>query len=658
MDGVRGCSRVSYLAPLRLHFAGRFQAAISTVNNDPVHFESSTFRPEYQERQTGNTPDTFNGWFNPRGSGDWRLIECAVTSAWLPDGSEATGDPVLSAVVADSDRRAPAKLVDLDPEQQLVSTVWGLEVRIADATGEDLLRGHFEPVAFMDIWDRAQGTGEGGDIGAGAMYQSVLTGLEFGRIESSPFLGHLRDAATAGRLSIKFNVDGVNLDFRSPHFLMGRIVGTIGPAGADEPRHFVLGRQFLSPPMAGTGGFFTPAGVINCCVGAVDRASRRVFLDLGNALPTATPGGVCVDLGPLTLQALSAGQPPLAVGELPAATYTAPDWYARTAGVVTLPVDRPLTDDELDRVRTASLVITGTGAGGGAGAVIGEPPGGVFVRADQFVFRLDPGHEAVVPLHATRFGEPYPDAPVVVLRYNAQLQPFSPLGEAPAVATPEDAVRFPTRIVTDQRGRASLRIRAENPGTPRGYLDGQVYGLYPALEETLIAPAGPYPFNQWAFITLLVWSGFQADDPPTWWGSIHPILQQYANLYPVMNRLLDLGSYESVCDNLGLLELSFGLDPRDPNSMPVTRDLSTAKRNAVLRWLQDRGDDGRPRKGTPREPAPAPVAAITMPRLAADGALAPAMLPQQGGKASAASRRLIVQTALGGVPPRAGGADS
>jgi hypothetical protein len=92
--------------------------------------------------------------------------------------------------------------------------------------------------------------------------------------------------------------------------------------------------------------------------------------------------------------------------------------------------------------------------------------------------------------------------------------------------------------------------------------------------------------------------------------------------------------------------------------MPVTRDLSTAKRNAVLRWLQDRGDDGRPRKGTPREPAPAPVAAITMPRLAADGALAPAMLPQQGGKASAASRRLMVQTALGGVPPRAGGADS
>ena len=36
---------MSYLGALRLHFAGQFQAAVSTVNNDPTHFDNATFQP-------------------------------------------------------------------------------------------------------------------------------------------------------------------------------------------------------------------------------------------------------------------------------------------------------------------------------------------------------------------------------------------------------------------------------------------------------------------------------------------------------------------------------------------------------------------------------------------------------------------------------------
>jgi len=58
-----------------------------------------------------------NGWWNPRGSGDWRLRGCTVTSAFLRDGSPASAsDPVRAAAVADSAGTAPAKLVDLDSE--------------------------------------------------------------------------------------------------------------------------------------------------------------------------------------------------------------------------------------------------------------------------------------------------------------------------------------------------------------------------------------------------------------------------------------------------------------------------------------------------------------------------------------------------------------
>ena len=41
---------------------------------------------------------------------------------------------------------------------------------------------------------------------------------------------------------------------------------------------------------------------------------------------------------------------------------------------------------------------------------VSEAPDGRYVRADQFVFRLNPGDRAKVRLFATRFGQPYPEA--------------------------------------------------------------------------------------------------------------------------------------------------------------------------------------------------------------------------------------------------------
>ena len=690
---------MSYLNPLRLHFSGSFQAAVPTVNNDPRHYDNANFQPSFQEEAAGTEP---NGWFNPRGSGDWRLFDCAVTAAFLADGSPAgttastpagstastptgtiadsgtlNGDPVLSARVADTDGSAPAKIVDLDPEQQMVSMIFGLEVRIVSAAGATLLSGRFEPAAFTDIWDRGLGAepaGAGtngepaplpGDLAASAMYQSVLTGLEWGDISASPFLGQLRAATADGIASIKFNVDGINLDPASPRFLMGRIVGTIGPAVAGEPRHFVRGRQFMAAagrdPRA---SFFAPASGINFCAGVVDHATRRVYLDLGNALPTDGPGGPLRDLGDIMLclppapparpapaptptprsqsPAAPPSPPPTSrfprpIGTLPAADYAAPAWYATTAGIAAFPPGRPLTDDELAAAQTSPLTLYAPCAGVWTLA-IGEPANGLFVRADQFVFRLNPGDEADVDLYATRFGQPNAGAGVLVVPVPGQLQRG---GLAPPTATPADAIVFDSRLVTDETGRARLTIRAGDPGRPRGYIDGQVYALYPVLEETLgpvlgpvLGPghARPYPFNQWNYISVLAWSDFAPAEPPTWYGDIEPILRQYANLYPVMGDFLDLGDYDAVCARAGLLALAFGLDIADPNSMPVTRDLSRVKRAAIVRWLSEPGPNGKPVLGTPPgETAPASGNA--------DGPAAVSDGHWLGGKAAAAARR-------------------
>src|ERR1700722_13587183 len=405
---------MSYLGGLRLHFAGQFQANVSTVNNDPNHFNNAAFKPEYQLMQQG---DQLNGWFNPEGDAAFRLRGCRITAAFLPSAPVPASDLVFSCAVADSDGRVSAKLVDLDPEQQLVSQIWGLQVRIADSQGRTLLRGEYEPAAFLDIWDRATGAGSSGDVGAGATYQSVLGILQWGDVSASSFLSALKQAANTDTLSIKFNVDGINFDYQSPDFMCGRIVGTIGPAAAGEPHHMVVGRQFMAAaaPQTPDIHFLRPLGGINFCPAVVDAATSRLYLDLGNALSTTKPGGPMNDLGDLTVRVSGPGQPraPAPLGVIPAADYTRANWYETTAGVVVL----PLNANQLQGIAASPLEVSGA-----QGAIIREWSSGAFVRADQFVYRLSPGQSFDIPIHAMRWGQPFAGASVGFTVDPSQLQ--------------------------------------------------------------------------------------------------------------------------------------------------------------------------------------------------------------------------------------------
>jgi hypothetical protein len=600
---------MSYLAALRLHFSGRFQAAVSTVNNDPAHFDNATFKPEYQQPGSGQA----NGWWNPHGNADWRFIGCAVTAASYADGGSAdVDDPVLTMLVADSDRRAPAKLVDLDPDQQLVSTVWGLEVRVCDKQGATLVRGRFAPAAFTDVWFRAlRPDSARDDFMMCAAYQSVLTDLEWGDVSGSRLLSELREAATDGLLSMRFNVDGYNMTHGTPDFTLGRVVGTIGVGSASEPRHFVAGRQFmtvLSPRLF-------PAGSINFCTAVVDEARGRIILDLGNALPTTEPGGPPASLGQLTLGYLAgASANPTPIGTI---DYLAAGWYEKRAGVCEVPVDA----DRLAAIAGARLTLQFAGKD----AVL-ESPGGLYVRPDEFVHRLDPGDVADVLIVATRYGRPYAGAQIAATEDDSQVQ--SPVGAVSALSFPA------TLEPTGADGTATLPITASDPGNPRAYIDGQVYGVQTALADQ----AADYPADPWNFVSVLVFDTFVPDDPITWWGSLQPIFQQYANLYPVMALFLDLSDYDSVCENRELLLLAFGLDVTDPNSMPVTRDLSRAKRTAILSWLAAPGPDGKPLLGTP----PPPQAAVPRELVPAESPAPPREGAPRGGKTAALARRRAV----------------
>ncbi|MBV8203331.1 MAG: hypothetical protein JOZ15_22175, partial [Acidobacteria bacterium] len=318
---------MSYLDRPRLVFAGTFAADPSTVNNDPLNYDPARIRKD-------------PGW-NPNGTGQWKFLNCTVTAALQADGSAAAGDPILGAQVLGNPTGSPAKIVDLDPEQQMVSQIWGFTVQLAPASGSPLATGHFQVAAFTDIWFRAIDAGSGGDAPMGASYQSVLEPFAWGDVSASPFLRELRDASPRG-LSIKFNLDGINMQAGTPTFTQGRVVGTIGPLRAGEPHHLVAGRLLRSAPgtdasnppvvLQGT----PPSSPVFFAPVKVDDARAVALADLGNSLSTTTPGGpLNPALGSLQLAVLPAGKPPVLLGPV---AYEAADWNMTTAGIVELPL--------------------------------------------------------------------------------------------------------------------------------------------------------------------------------------------------------------------------------------------------------------------------------------------------------------------------------
>jgi hypothetical protein len=585
-----GNDLMSYLSALRLHFAGGFVAAPSTVNNDITHYNNADFKPEYQLPQD---PTNLNGWWNPTGDNRF-TVDCRATAAGYQDGSNAAPgtDPVLTFAVK-SINRPTAKIVDLDPQQQMVSMVFGMELSVGSATGGvPLLKGVFEPAPFTDIWQR--GTTGGNDERAGAMYQSVLHSLTWGDVSGSRFLSELKAVASDGLLSIKFNLDGYSMDSADPGFTKGRLVGTIGPTTNSEPRHFVVGRHMaprfndaIPIPVPS----IRPVQGINYCVAVVDEVQRKVRVDLGNAISTSPSAGDAANLGTLLLACNASSASPVVIDTI---EYRAAGWYPKTAGIVDLPVDRTLTDVELAAVLSQPLAIVRTPATGPPVVAAVEHSTGVHLRADLCVARMNPGDRFDVEMRASKFGKPLAAAQINLSAGPAF--PFDPATEPPT-GTPPTAVAFPATVICDASGRATATLTASDPGSPRGYIDGQVYRVNYQL-------SGIDPLNRSDFLSLLVWDSFAPDEPPTWHGSMKPLFEQYANLYPAMDAFFDMADYEQVSQKRARVIALMSVPQTDARYMPVTRDLSEAKRTAMIRWLSHVGPDGKPLLGTAPSPGP------------------------------------------------------
>jgi hypothetical protein len=607
------------LHPIRLHFSGRFRADVSTVNNDSQHYDNENFSSDFQLPGQG----TDNGWWQPAGTGAWRLVDCQVTRACHADGSAtstATEDGAVGLTVREAGDRSSAKMVDLDPDQQGVSMIFGLSVRLVDVRGQVLMQGEFEPVAFFDLNFRRSTTG--GPAGASAYFQSVLKNVQWGDVSASPCLIQMKERTKAGMLSIKFMTDQYVMDGQQRGY--GRIAGTIGPYSDGEPRTFVMGRH-LAPQQR-------PYAPVDC---RVDSDRRKILVDVGNSLPIDTAAGDFLDRGVMTLVA-GAGATAAVLGSL---DYTGQENYRRTAGIYELPVGRALNDDELAAATSNALHLLLQPQGAAAPALIAsESDDGIYVRPEQFVFRLDPGIGESTDLIVSKFGVPMPGATPQL-----QAQPLSLADRSPLPNTTAEAK-------TNADGRAKLTITAVDPGNPRGFVDGQVYAVAFSLQET---PTAPRRFDPANFISLLMFSGTTIPQSPAW-DDVHPIFEQYSHLYPrphgpdpytpftglpPSHPVVNLDDYDSVAGFARHIVWALGLPIEHPSHMPVTRDLSGAKRALLLKWLRAVGADGKPQRTPPLAMAPAdqPEAAAAAERPA----------PQFAAEAFEVSRDLVRHKAAG-----------
>lgn len=568
---------MSYLNVPRLSFAGVFSADPSTVNNTPSNYDPSVTKPT-------------SGW-NPGGSGQWKFIGCTVQAVYYADGTVCTSpeqDPIVGATFGSANKGSSGKIVDLDPEQQMVSEIWGQKVQLGVSGQPNSVEGKYDVAAFTDIWIRAVGDTSGGDAPMGAAYQSVITSLQWNDSISSRFLKELK-AVSPNKLSIKFNLDGINMTSGTPTFTQGRIVGAIGPAYKDEPDYLVAGRLLRSAPTTspnpdeipstlltppGKPIFFTPC--------KVDHDLKNVIVDVGNSISTTTPGGPMntEGLGNLALAAILDNGTQAIIGEI---NYQGQNWYTSTAGIQ----EFTLTEFQRAIVEHSPLAIVRVKAPEDNEILIQENSIGAFVRANKFVFRMEPGEEAEVQLYATTFGKPAANQLITLVQDPASVNNMQspPNPDSIPIGIPPSALQMPATVTTDGQGRASFKLTASDPGNPRQFIDGQVYGvryIWGAQEPP------DYNHDPTSFVSVLVHDSYTYDDPPTWTKNVEPILGQYAKLYPYMtDNIVNLGDYTDVVNQKEAIKYVLSVPKDDPAYMQVTRDMSRDKLQMILKWLDN-----------------------------------------------------------------------
>lgn len=635
---------MSYLDLPRLQFSGLFYTGPSTINN---------ILQNYTPTVTLETNNEFapRALWNPNGVAQWWLEECTVLSAVGPTGvavNTSAQDIVVGAAVESPSPSTPmsdgkdgfydiAKMVDLDPDQQGRSALYGVRISVTLPNGAGF-KGLLTISELRQLNARIPlGNGSWTAVGN---WMGNLSSVEWsGDISGSPILTALKAAATQG-LAVKLTVDmhqnnPANVFTAGDLFCYGRVLGSIGPALSGELAQVVPGRylaSFSDSPTASLAAAL-PAGseeVVQARERAIAKAAaigaRRAAAAKNVAAGAVTPEPwnpafavirqsgsqnlLSIDIGgSILLEASGTDDDPKASGKFEvndgislgvfnlatqqftafasgALSFASPNQYqplvsssktcelVKNSGVFTI----PLTSAEATTCKTNPLAIQVNGT-----TVAQEYTSGLWMDVSVSSERLECG--------SGETGQ----AQIMVRKFGAAL-----VGQAPPVTTTVQLIQWTkngtwkNQLVTstdlgitigntDSNGLADIttNMLVPNISVPviRQPLGSQIYYI------TLTDPQGNIIGDDQATLSILLWQAFQAPKSPSW-NDIGPIFSAYARLYPGMKARLDLSNEQTVVGFAPAFLSHMSAPFIDPAYMPVTRDLSPSKMAMIVAYLQ------------------------------------------------------------------------
>jgi hypothetical protein len=240
-----------------------------------------------------------------------------------------------------------------------------------------------------------------------------------------------------------------------------------------------------------------------------------------------------------------------------------------------------LTADERKKIATTPLAITAGGT-----AVVQENPNGLYLNIERASIRLQPNESHTFEVFSYEFGRPSPKLPdglkLHTQLYHDQTGLALPTTIFTATLDPKPVAPGHFRLLV-KTGPAVPLTPLREPldsllcfltATGSGYLIGEAMILKPKTGP----PTPP-------FLTLLFWQNSKVVEQPTWDANIQRLMAIYARLFPGMTSILDISDLATVTANAGALINRFERARSDPGFMPVSRDMSPATVDMMLRFL-------------------------------------------------------------------------
>jgi hypothetical protein len=519
-----------------------------------------------------------------------------------------------------------AKLVDLDPDQQGRSEVYGLRMRVTLPDGTSF-SGLMSVPQLRELGPRAQ-TNVGTSFNAVGQLMGTITQPQWPATSSSPLLTSFQNACSSGialslTVDLHWNIPTVNES--GLMFLYGRVHGSMGPLQAGETGQTLLGRRMSAQtgaPSPATSAIQTPRLNLAASTAAAARATAPGApppMPPWNAAYTrlATPSVLSVDLGlaiPLAVQDPGSDTPPpppqangkpfvesgINIGvvdstgkftALQNGTVSFADYYQlitsmeRTFYVWTNcgVFQVPLAAGEAAALASGALAVEVNGS-----LVMEEASSGIWVQFAQASARAQlPDVTVSIPMLVTQRG--------------TALAGYTPTGfqtgvflwtlvngqwtQATNLTLSNDLALTFQPAATDGTGATNAVLMSTVPSMTlsqlRADLDSQAYFVFPPTDATVCyADGGGNPV-----VTVLLWQPFTPPAKPTWTADIAPIMQSYSKLYPGMRAKVDMGDEATAKAFAGAIAARMSLPVSDPAYMPVTRDLSPTRTKMVVDFM-------------------------------------------------------------------------